>query len=70
MVPALRKIKEAVMKVGGATTNLKNICTGILVDGVCRVTRGLIHDEQGDFRAMRRCVDQIFTLKQIGEKAR
>ena len=28
----------------------------------------LINDEQGGFRAGRGCVDQIFTLKQIGEK--
>ena len=34
------------------------------------MTRGLIDDEQGGFRAGRRCVDQIFILKQIGEKAR
>ena len=27
-------------------------------------------DEQGGFRAGRRCVDHIFILKQIGEKAR
>ena len=41
----------------------------ILVDRVCRVTGGLIVDEQECFRAGRRCVDQIFTLKQIDEKA-
>ena len=34
------------------------------------MTGGLIDDEQGGFRAGRRCVDQIFTLKQIGEKTR
>ena len=33
------------------------------------MTGGLIDDEQGVFRAERVCVDQIFTLKQIGEKA-
>ena len=27
-------------------------------------------DEEGDFRAGSGCVDQIFILKQIGEKAR
>ena len=30
----------------------------------------MIDDEQGGFRAGRWFVDQIFTLKQIGEKAR
>ena len=40
----------------------------ILVDRVHRVTLGLIGDEQGRFRAGRGCVDQIFTLRQIGEK--
>ena len=30
----------------------------------------LIEGEQGGFRAERGCVDQIFTLKQISEKAR
>ena len=45
------------------------IYPGIL-DRVCRVTRGLIDNEQGGFRAGRGCVDQIFTLKLIGEKAR
>ena len=37
---------------------------------VHRVTGGLIDDEQGEFRAGRECIDQIFTLKQIGERAR
>ena len=37
---------------------------------VHRVTGGLIDDEQGGFKAGRGCVDHIFTLKQIGEKAR
>ena len=43
---------------------------GILVDRVRRVTGVLNDDKQGVFRAGRGCVDQIFTLKQIGEKAR
>ena len=43
---------------------------GILVDIVRKVTEGLIDDEQRGLRAGRRYVDQIFTLKQIGEKAR
>ena len=42
----------------------------ILVDRVCKVTEDLIDDEQGRFRAGRWFVDQIFTLKQIDEKAR
>ena len=41
------------------------IYAGILVG---RVTEGLIDDDQGSFRAGRGCVDQIFILKQIGEK--
>ena len=40
----------------------------ILVNRVCRATGGLIDGEQGGFRAGMGCVDQIFTLKQIGEK--
>ena len=31
---------------------------------------GLIDDEQGGFKEGRRCVGQIFTPKQIGEKVR
>ena len=41
-----------------------------LVERVRRVTEGLIVDEQGGFRLGRGCVNHIFTLKQIGEKAR
>ena len=46
------------------------IYAGILVERVRRVTGVLIDNEQGCFRAGRGCVDQIFTLKKIGEKAR
>ena len=42
----------------------------ILIDGVRRVTGGLIDVEQENFRERRRCVDQILTLKQIDEKAK
>ena len=28
----------------------------------------LIHDEQGGFRSGRGCVNEMFTLKQLGEK--
>ena len=45
------------------------IYTGILVDRGCRVTLGLVDNEEGGFRVGRRHLDQIFTLKQIGEKA-
>ena len=34
------------------------------------MTGCLIYDEQGGFREGRGCIDQIFTLKQIGEKVR
>ena len=44
------------------------IYVGILI--VRRVTVGLIDDTEGAFREGREWVDQIFTLKQIGEKAR
>ena len=46
------------------------IYSGILADTVRRVTGGLIDDEQGGFRAGRGYVDQIFTIKQIDERAR
>ena len=46
------------------------IYTGMLLDTVRRVTGGLIDDEQGGSRAESRYIDQIFTLKQIGEKAK
>ena len=45
------------------------IYAGILVDRVCKLTEGLSEDKQGGFRAGRGCVDQTFTMKQIGEKA-
>ena len=45
------------------------IYAGILVDRVHRVTGGLIDDEQGGFGEGRGCIDLIFTLKEIGEKA-
>ena len=45
------------------------IYVGSLVDRVRRVSVGLIDKEQGSFRAKSECVDQILTLKQIGEKA-
>ena len=48
---------------------VRKIYTGILIDRLHRMTGGLIDDEQGVFRVGRGCVDQIFTLKQIGEKA-
>ena len=34
------------------------------------MTEGFIDDEKGGFRAEKGCGDKIFTLKQIGEKAR
>ena len=49
---------------------LEKIYAGILVGRIRRVTEGLIDDEQGGFIAGSGCVDQIFTLKQRGEKAR
>ena len=47
-----------------------NIYAGILVDRDRRMTWGLKDGEQGGFRAGRGWVDQISTLKKIGEKAR
>ena len=45
------------------------IYAGILVNRVHKGTRGLIDDGEGDSRVGKWFVDQIFTLKQIGEKA-
>ena len=42
----------------------------ILVSRVRKVTESLIHNEDRGFRAGRRSLDQNFTLKQLGEKAR
>ena len=39
------------------------IYAGNLVDRVRKMTEGLIDDVQGEFRAGRGCVDQIFTLR-------
>ena len=49
---------------------VEKIYAGILLDRARRVTGGLIDDEQGGFRAGKGSVDQIYTLKQIGEKSR
>ena len=49
---------------------MEKIYVGILVDRVRRVTQGLMDEEQRGFRSERECADQIFTLRQIGEKAR
>ena len=46
------------------------IYAGIFVDRVRRMTGGLIDDEQGGLKAVSGYVDQIFTLKELGEKAR
>ena len=40
----------------GIKCGWKNICRDL--SRVCRVTRGLIDNEQGDFRDGRGCVDQ------------
>ena len=40
------------------------------MDRVCGATEGLIDDEHGSFRSRRSYVDQIFTLKKTGEKAK
>ena len=42
----------------------------VLLERVREVTEGLMVHEQKGFRAGRGCIDQIFFLKQIGEKAR
>ena len=42
----------------------------ILADRVGRVTKSLIDDKQDGFSAGRGFVDHIFTLQQVGKKAR
>ena len=51
---------------------VRKIYARVLEDKVHKVTEGLIDDDQGSFRAGWGCgyVDQIFTIKQTGEKAR
>ena len=46
------------------------IYAGIGVDRVRTLIGGLIEDEEVGLRAKRGCVDQIFTLKHVSEKAR
>ena len=36
--------------------------TRILVERFHRVTKGVVDDEQGSFRSVMKCVNQIFTL--------
>ena len=48
---------------------VEKLYVGILVDRVRGVTGCLIDYEQMSFRAGRGCIDQIFILKLIGEKA-
>ena len=43
---------------------------GIIVDRVRKVTECLIEDEYEGFRVGRECGEHIFTINQIGEKAR
>ena len=38
------------------------------MDRVYKVTERLIDDDLLGFRSMRKCVDQIFTLKELGKK--
>ena len=40
------------------------------MERVRKITEGMMNDEQGGFRKGRGCVDQIFAIKQICEKAR
>ena len=46
------------------------IYAGVLVDRIRRVTGGWIDGEQGGFRVGTGCINQIFTLRQIGLKVR
>ena len=47
---------------------VRKIYAVIILDRVHKVTEGLIDNEQGGLRGGRGCIDQIFTVKQIGEK--
>ena len=47
----------------GLLSVVGKIYSGILVDRVRRVTRGLNEGEQRGFRAGKGCVEQTFTLK-------
>ena len=49
--------------------NYRGISLLSRVGKICAGTGGLTDDEQGGFREGSRCIDQIFTLKQISEKA-
>ena len=53
----------------GLLSMVGKITARVLVNRFHRVTGSLIDDEQGAFRVGRVCVNQIFTLKQIGEKS-
>ena len=49
---------------------IEKIYARIIVGRVRKLTEDLIYDKKGGFRAGRGEVDQIFTIKQINEKAR
>ena len=75
VIPTLYKGKGERMKCSNnrgvsLLSVIEKIYAGILIDRVRKVTEGLIDYKQRGFRAGRGCVDQIFTLKQISEKAR
>ena len=42
----------------------------VLIERVWRITEGMLDEQQGGFRKGRGCVDQIFAVKQICEKAK
>ena len=47
---------------------VRKIYAGIIVDRVHKGIEGLNDEEQGSFRVGKDCVNQVFTLNQIGEK--
>ena len=65
------RVKERGLNVRYRGISLLNVVgkiyAGILADRI--QSDWGFHNEQGGFRAWRECVDQIFILKQIGEKA-